>query len=310
MKIPVIMMFNDNYVIPAAVAIYSMLKNANKRHKYDLRIMHTNITDVHQTKLSQLISEFKNATITFYQTNDIDKRFNIPDNIAGYPREIAYKFILADIFTDIERAIVTDVDVVFVGDISKEFIDFTTDEYFAGVKQAALPHDKPFSSDITDNNIHFMYGAGYMIYNTAAMRRDKMPQKYIDFMHKNTQYLHFPDQEVLNIVSLPKIKVLHPRNMALVTWWRVNDFIFDKYDYNSSWQEHQKALQNPIQIHYVCFTTWKKPWYDIHAPLANLWYRYLTYTNFFEEFYDNKQCTNLKIKKVHFWSKIYKKHRK
>lgn len=57
-------------------------------------------------------------------------------------------------------------------------------------------------------------------------------------------------------------------------------------------------LEKPIQIHYVTWTTWAKPWKDINAPLANLWYRYLTYTNFFTEFFITK---NKKHKKRFLW---------
>jgi len=298
MNIPVIMMFDDSYVIPASVAIYSLLKNAVRQHFYDLRIMYTNISEKHKNKLIEMLDGFSNASIKFFNMKEYNTKLDIPDTISGWPREIIYKLIIADIFTDIDRAIVTDVDVVFVGDVSQEFIKFKTDEYIAMVKNSTLPHDKPFSLDITDNNIHFMYGAGYMIYNTKAMRRDKMPKKYIDFMHKNLQYLRFPDQEILNIVNYPNIKPLHPRNMALVSWWRLKDFVFNKYDYNSSEKEHLESLEKPIQIHYVTWTTWAKPWKDINAPLANLWYRYLTYTNFFTEFFITK---NKKHQKRFLW---------
>lgn len=280
-----------------------LLKNASKKHDYDLRVMYTNISKTNQEKLSVLVSWFPNASLSFHRVDTA----GMPVKVAGWSQEIIYKLIVANMFADIDKAIVTDVDVVFVGDISTEFMNFTSDDYFAGVKQAALPTDKMFSTNINDDNVHFMYGAGYMIYNLKKMRQDNMPAKYIDFMQKNIAKLKLPDQEILNIVSFPKIKELHPRNMALVTWWRVQDFVFNKYDYASTAQEHKEAIQSPVQLHYVGYKTWGKPWSDPSAPCAEIWFRYLTCTNFFDEYYSGLfgKLKTLNNKKKKFW-KIFK----
>ena len=47
------------------------------------------------------------------------------------------------------------MDVIFLDDISKEFENFTTDEYFAGVKQLQEPCHSPFSLNVEDDLVHF-----------------------------------------------------------------------------------------------------------------------------------------------------------
>ncbi len=299
--IPIILMFNNNYVIPAAVALYSMLVNRKSNNYFDIRILHTDITSENIDVLHKTIESFPNASLTFYSMSDIDRRLNIPDTIADYPKEIIYKLIVADIFPDLDRAIITDADVVFEDDISDEFIKFNTDEYFAGVKQTSMSEHLPFSTDITDSNMHFVCGAGYMIYNLAKMRADDMPNKYMQFMRDNAKYLKLPDQEILNIVSWPNIKLLHPRNMVLVTYYASDDFVFDKNSYTSTYLEHEYAKAHPVQIHFVGYKTWGKPWNDFNAPCANLWYRYLTYTPCFTSFM--KQITAPKTS-MPMWCKI------
>lgn len=315
--IPVILMFNNNYVIPASVALYSMLINATHDGIFDIRVLHTDITPNNIKKLQETVSVFPNTTLSFYDMNQFDKKLNIPAKIAGWPKEIIYKLLVAEIFTDIDRAIVTDVDVVFEDDISNEFFLFDTDEYFAGVKQSAMSHHLPFSPDITDSNMHFICGAGYMIYNLSKMRADNMPEKYINFLHKNSQYLKLPDQEILNIVSYPNIKLLHPRNMVLVTYYACDDYVFNKYEYASSKIEHEYAKLHPVQIHFVGYKTWGKPWKDLRAPCANLWFRYLTYTPYFTSFMNQMTAPKklmptwckilLKITPVKSWRKYMRK---
>ena len=280
MKIPVIMMFNDNYTIPGGAAIYSMLTNTGGGNLFELYVLHTDITKEHQEALQSVVRQFPNATLEFM---DLTYRA-IPENAGiGYPKEIIYKLILPSVFPQYDKVIVTDVDVLFLDDVAPEFIAFDSDDYFAGVKQTGHANHKPFSTDITDDNMHFMCGAGYMIYNLKKMREDDMERKYMDFLHANREYLRLPDQEVLNIVSQPKIKMLHPRNMTLCAWYVPENYVF-KYDYNSTKEEHEEAKRSPVQLHFVEHT-WRKPWFDPNCPRAELWFEYLSKTPFLSEYF-------------------------
>lgn len=71
-----------------------------------------------------------------------------------------YKFLVASLLPQYDKVIVTDVDVVFLGDIAKEFIEFDINEeyYFAGAKSGlsklgswidkfSSSYDKEFSID-------------------------------------------------------------------------------------------------------------------------------------------------------------------
>ena len=209
-----------------------------------------------------------------------------------YPKEILYKLCLPSLFKKLDKVIVTDVDVVFRGNISSEYMNFQTDEYFAGVKQVQSDFHPPFSQNIKDNNLHFLVGAGYMIYNLKKMREDNIEEKCFQYLKKNIKYLKLPEQEVLSQICYPKIKLLPPKHMALVSWWLYDDYLFE-YDYVANKEELEEARKDPIQIHYVnCSlkTVNKKvkpytgkPWVDPFCPKADLWWFYLSQTPFFEE---------------------------
>ena len=174
MIIPVVMMFNNNYAIPSGPAIYSMLLHADKQHFYNLFIMHNDISSENQDKIRQIVEMFSNASLKFLEMNN---KFSEYAHLTKYPVEILYKLCLETQFPNMDKIILTDVDVVFEGDISKEYINFTTDEYFAGVKQVQEIQRKPFSQDITDDNMHFLTGAGYLIMNLKKMREDNIENK-------------------------------------------------------------------------------------------------------------------------------------
>lgn len=290
-KIPVAMMFNDNYAIPSAPAIFSLLFNADKQHFYELYILHSDITSEHQEKIKQIVEEFPNASLKFINMN---KKFYEYKEKLFFPPEFLYKLCLASLFPNIDKMIVTDVDVVFMDDISKEFVDFNTKEYFAGAKQTQYIKHKPFSQNIQDDNAHFITGAGYMIYNLAQMRQDQMEEKYLDYLKKNIKYLKDAEQEVLNQVSYPHIKLLHPKNMVLCSWYMDYQYVFE-YTYTSSRQEFEEAKASPVQLHYV--TAKYKPWINPFAPKADVWYYYLSQTPFFTEHFSYHYNMNEKFLK-------------
>lgn len=282
MNIPVIMMFDDNYAIPAGAAIHSLLENANDKYNYDLFIMHNNITKNHIDKLYVITKKFSFAKLEFIQMNNYLKNYDT----MGYPQEILYKFCVSDFFKQYKTAIITDVDVIFTGDVSQEYINFTDDKenYFAGIKQAQYSEQQLFSNNIYDSNAHFIVGAGYMIYNLEKMRDDDISNKCLEYYRKNHKYCKYPEQEVINQICYPKIKLLHPKCMTLTSWYKYQDFMYS-LEYCATEQEINEALENPTQLHYVNspYGEYFKPWQDNSAPKAEIWWKYIQKTPFYYE---------------------------
>lgn len=63
--IPIFFTFNRYYVLPAAVAFYSLLKNASKEYKYILYVLHKELGEKHKTILKNVITKFDNASLFF-----------------------------------------------------------------------------------------------------------------------------------------------------------------------------------------------------------------------------------------------------
>lgn len=142
-QIPVMHYFNNNYVIPAAVSFFSMLKNSSKDFEYILYVLHSDIVPENQTKLQKLVTSFSNAKIEFINVeNKFKDLFTKTKNKAHYSEEIYNKFLAPNIFKQYDKIIITDVDVVFLGDISEDFVKFDTNEdfylsYYAGIGKKA-----------------------------------------------------------------------------------------------------------------------------------------------------------------------------
>lgn len=302
--IPVVHMFNNNYVIAAAVAFYSMLKNADKNFFYSLYVLHYDITVENQDRLKKQVENFENAELNFINVKDNFKDlFEKTKNQSHFSCEIYLKYLVPVLLEQYDKAIVSDVDVIYLGDISKSFVDFKTDEnnYLAacktiGKKQTTKSIYYKFFTEAERSKLKF--AGGYYIQNLKKMREDDIPNKLIEFTKNNYQRLIQPEQDVINIVCADKIKTL-PVNSLVCTY----AYEMFKEDYNGdsnfSSKEVQFALKNPIQLHYAGK---EKPWKVFDVPMSKQFFYYLSQTDFFYDVVANT------IKKPDYYKKIFRIH--
>lgn len=76
-NIPIAMASDDNYVYPTAVAITSILENANKKTKIEIYLMHPgNFKEENKDKLRKLKEKYKNLNLEFINMEDRFKNAN------------------------------------------------------------------------------------------------------------------------------------------------------------------------------------------------------------------------------------------
>jgi lipopolysaccharide biosynthesis glycosyltransferase len=286
--IPVMHCFNNNYVIPAAVASHSMLLHASSDFHYKIYILHSDITKENQTKLRDNLKNFANADVHFIDmAHKFSELFLKTETKGHYSKEMYYKFLAPSIFTQYEKIIVSDVDVLYLGDISRNFIDFdvNAEQIIAGtpglvkadsfITDCLRAYEKHFSPSEIDA---LQIGAGYYIANLKMMREDNIEKKLIEYTSKNTHRLQQPEQDALNIVCHPRIKIL-PANAMVCT------YSYDLYeseadfakDLRFSASEVREALLNPVQLH---FAGPDKPWKKLDCTRSEDWFIALAKTNF------------------------------
>ena len=288
--IPIMFCFDNNYVIPAAVAFYSLLEHANKEFFYKLYVLHSDITADNQKLLKQTIDKFSNfSDLEFI---DMSHRFeNIWQSIrikGHFSKEVMYKILVASIFPEYSKMVVSDVDVVFLGDISESYVNFNTkdDFYLAGVKPVGkvMFYMDNYRNDFTKKEIEALSGfcGGYLVFNLEKIRNDKMEKKFIKCFKDNAYRLNQMEQDVLNLCCYPKIKLLHLKYVACTYLWDYykieDDFVNDT---NYTKKELVETMVNPVQLHYA---TSIKPWKNVDCTKSEEWFRYIIKTPFLEAY--------------------------
>lgn len=303
-EIPIMFCFDKNYVIPAAVTFYSLLEHADKNYHYHFYVLHSDISKLQQEKLQETIKDFgEMAELEFvdmaHRFDEIWKRIYKGGHFA---KEVMYKLLIASIFPQYDKLIVTDVDVVFLGDVSKSYteLDCNDDIYIAGVRpigkiNSYMENYKEQWSDEEIQKLGHICG-GYLVANLKKIREDNMEEKFINCFKENGYRLNQMEQDILNICCYPKFKYLPLSYVACSYMWDYfpND-ASRKTDENYSYEQICEAMDNTIQLHYA---TSIKPWKNVNCTKSEEWFKYLAKTPFLAEFLDNlgRKMENTKCK--------------
>lgn len=269
---------------------------------YRLYVLHSAIPANYQDMLQETLREFRDfATLEFINVGN--QLSSIWDNLefrGHFSKEFLYKLTLSTYFGEYDKIIVSDVDVVFLDDVSRSFLDFSCDDdiYISGIK-ANNPEDilplkgwasgyKKYTKDEFEA-VKYGIGAGYFIANLKAWKKDNLESQMVRYAIKNANKLLLAEQDVLNIICYPKIGRLSPRHMVGHRMWEIygEDWKNIKPEVYSQ-EELDAARDNPIQLHYVGE---KKPWNSPKEAKSDIWYGYLAKTPFLKIHLENLEHT-------------------
>ncbi len=284
-KITIAFAVDNNYAELLAVAILSILKNANKDSFLDFKILHNNLTNDNQNIILKSAQTFHNCSFEFINSDsftkkfDLDKYINNREDYNYITNATYYRFFLPRLFPDLDKILYLDIDIVVLKDLWELFNTDLTN-YIAGVvkdtliniliKKNQYLYDKEKASDYLKNILHKKtlnyFNAGVILFNLKKMRIDntedklwEYAQKTIREKDKEIQTLIYNDQDILNVVL-------------------ENDVTYLDLKYNIS--QYYNYL-NPVIIHFIGS---KKPHNSgKRNKYFNLYWDYLKQTPFFTE---------------------------
>lgn len=289
-EIPLMFCFDNNYVIPAAVAFYSLLEHANKEYYYKLYVLHTDISLKNQEKLKENIKKFSEFSELIFvnMENKFEDLWATIGTKGHFSKEVMYKVLVASIFPIYDKIIVSDVDVVFLNDISESYfdLDVSEDYYLAGTKLIGKMkwYMDQYLQWFSEEEVEKLSGfcGGYIVFNLKKLREDHMEDKFIKCFETEGHRINQMEQDVLNLCCYPKTKRLPLKYVACSYMWDEYKTEKDKEtDIYYTKEEIEDAMTNTVQLHYATST---KPWKNVNSTKSEVWFEYLVKTNFLKEY--------------------------
>ena len=281
--IPIFFTFDENYVVPAIVTFFSLLHHAEKSYCYELYVLHPGISAKAQRELQRVVGKFPHASLHFYDTSNDAIAQECPSK-SHFSKEIYFKLCAPELFPQHKRVLCSDVDVVFLGDVSKAFTAFADEDfYYAGV-DTILPTSRAalyrsFSEqeqDLLSKEI----AAGFLLFNLETLRRDKMQTTWTEFYQNNYARLPFPEQDCMAICAGHSVRHLSMRYCVCNTYYNVDPQTTTFYEFCQSLPKDDAerrrifsdALAHPIQLHFIGAA---KPWNAFGVSRQRIWFKYL-----------------------------------
>lgn len=265
-KIPVVLTFDKRIILGAAVAIKSLIDNAQPDTQYDIYIYHPDI-DSKTIKEFEKMLEGTNHKITFQYISK-EKFKNAPINKHGSWTEIVYyRLLIPELLPQYDKVIYVDSDAIFLDDLTEAY---NTD--LEGYDCAAVAMEKNNENMLChkyfpENKNELTFISSFIVFNSKKMREDNFVQKVFEVIKTFNKRLKFFDLDTLNI-ACDAIKEL-PYRYGVFQSIYYNDDITKASEYEFlksvySIEELKKEKENIVMLHYA--GKLGKPWRRKNIP--------------------------------------------
>jgi len=193
-EIPIIIAFDENYLMPACVMLTSLFENADSGTEYRIFIFADNETKRKATqKIQGTLSAYAQHSVEWIDPVD---NFASAKNRNHLTTPNYYRFLIPDFLKDCDKAIWLDVDMIVKRDLSDLFSTNLDGLYLGavliGLQNAGIQHVP--SSDY--------FNAGLLLMNLELWRRDDVAGTAKKLIEEND--FSCPTQDPMNLVGYQK----------------------------------------------------------------------------------------------------------
>jgi lipopolysaccharide biosynthesis glycosyltransferase len=210
--IPVFYACDGAFVKYTVVSMHSMIKNASKDAFYHIHILHTDISD--EMKAILLSYESENVHIIF---DDVTAYLeSIADQLPVrdyYSKTTYYRFFIAEMYPEYEKALYIDSDTVFQGDVSALFAHDLKDNYTGAChEQAMVQVDEygTYAEKVVGVDRNNFFNAGMMLINCKLFRDKKVLSQFLKYL-KEYNFVVTQDEDYLNLICKDHVLWLDQR---------------------------------------------------------------------------------------------------
>lgn len=272
--IPVAFAFDHNLVMPAGVAISSLLMNAHTDTFYDIFILHSPKTVLDKRTFDVLSQHYTNCRISF---REVDNTFDRAFEVRGVTTATYYRLLIPELIPEYDKIIYADVDMIFRQDFTEIYQMDMGDNYLAATYDLGMNLGKDGQRYIDSmEGLHQgdYIQAGFIMLNSKAILVDNL---IVQFKEQAKRKLKFQDQDILNIVCGQK-KIILPWKYNMTDYsffFLMNEPHQLTSQYANSDVEEAKKHGN---LHFNGHKPWKK--YSVNF---DIWWEYYRKSPFYDE---------------------------
>ncbi|MDD5790739.1 MAG: glycosyltransferase family 8 protein [Spirochaetia bacterium] len=256
--IPIFFATDNNYAPFLAVALTSLLDNASKDYFYKIYVLTTSLKREYAEQLNLICHDARpdGASIEFVSLGEEMEKssgnFHLRDY---YSKETYCRVFIPRVFSQYDKVLYLDCDIVVTGDISELYnIDIGDNILGAASEEVMMEYDVfgTYVEKALGIPREDYFSAGVLLINAKKYREDDIESKFIKLMNTYT-FRVTQDEDYLNVLCQGKVKMVD-------LGWNKSAFKSDKFD--------DKNLK---LIHYKI--NWK-PWHYDNVYYEEFFWKY------------------------------------
>lgn len=281
-KIPIVFAFDENYRLPASVAISSLIENKDLYTDYEIFVLYNEDT---------LSLETRNIFDKLHPIKWIHLDKHMFDNYpcsSRYPQIVYYRLAIPELIPERNKVIFSDVDVLFRGDLSRVYDTDMSDYYWGGVVAEKNSSSAVCHKYFSENKNKYIFWAGFMLINSQKMRQEKIVEKLFEIGRSRNDFRHY-DLDILNM-GCNKIKPLPLDYCYFQELFDADDVRFAP---NYSWLSSiysDEALTIPKKTAKIIHFPNSKIWKLERKYIPEYYWNFLKKSPFFHDRICNENC--------------------
>ena len=262
LTIPIVLTFDDNMSLPAAVCIYSIVSSAEKDTFFDFYVLYSG-KEPDIVGLDKIKRFYPNMDVKYRSVGNV---FNNAYQIRGITTAAYYRLLAADLIPEYDQVIYADVDMVFRMDLSTLYKQDLQDNYLGAVYALGINTEERSRQYVASIGLtpgdYFL--SGFLLMNLAKIREDNLTTKFVKLAKNDYKY---QDQDIMNLVCKDKmVSIPYVYSMTIAAFEAVSlgtSLLQTKYMNNSC--DKDPLLYSNIHYNGV------KPWKDWCPNLDQWW---------------------------------------
>lgn len=271
-RIPIIFAFDNNLIEAACVCFTSLLHNAKPETFYDIYVLHSPHIKLDESTLKKIQQQYSNCSIDFVP---VDDSFEEAFEIRHVTKATYYRLLIPELFPDLEKAIYSDVDIIYRMDLQDIFLTDMSDTYVAGTLDIGMnTFELDYVNTLEIKQWDYIQ-AGFLLMNLSKMRQDNMVKKFKTEAAKCHKY---QDQDTLNISCKGHITILPPccnlNDCSYIQFLSVSPSL-------PSWitEAHISQALKYGNIHYSGYKPWQR-----YCLAFDIWWQYYRLSPIYNEY--------------------------
>ncbi len=209
-EIPIFFSTDDNYIPYLDIAVSSLIANASEEYRYRIIVLNTGLSPENEALIKR--SEKSGFTIEFVNISEelkgIISHFK---NVYHFSIVTYYRLFIASLFSQYDKIVYLDCDLVVLGDISELYNMEMGDNILAGAPERFVQSTKEFriyAEKALGLDPDKYINAGVLLMNLREFRKCRIEEKFTKLISEYDFDLLDPDQAYLNYLCDGKILAL------------------------------------------------------------------------------------------------------